>query len=187
MSPSLPSFPLPSNYSPNPTSRAYSVYIQPSHPHHPTTISPRHHLHKQTTMSLSKQDMKYLANGKVVTEEALIAIAAAKRDDFEKWCEARQFQHFLMRTRLGSPSDPMTLPRLQKWAADEMFHLRVSLSSGVQCTHANIYVQSLQENRTYMDGKLGQDTTSRVHTNKKNTANVEEGPQFIDDDLIAFA
>ncbi|EWZ90574.1 hypothetical protein IWW34DRAFT_608058 [Fusarium oxysporum f. sp. albedinis] len=121
-------------------------------------------------MSLSKQDMKYLANGKVVTEEALIAIAAAKRDDFEKWCEARQFQHFLMRTRLGSPSDPMTLPRLQKWAADEMFHLR-----------------SLQENRTYMDGKLGQDTTSRVHTNKKNTANVEEGPQFIDDDLIAFA
>ncbi|EXK38797.1 hypothetical protein FOXG_04990 [Fusarium oxysporum f. sp. lycopersici 4287] len=121
-------------------------------------------------MSLSKQDMKYLANGKVVTEEALIAIAAAKRDDFEEWCEARQFQHFLMRTRLGSPSDPMTIPRLQKWAADEMFHLR-----------------SLQENRTYMDGKLGQDTTSRVHTNKKNTANVEEGPHFIDDDLIAFA
>ncbi|EWZ36762.1 uncharacterized protein FOBCDRAFT_273764 [Fusarium oxysporum Fo47] len=120
-------------------------------------------------MSLSKQDMKYLANGKVVTEEALIAIAAAKRDDFEKWCEARQFQHFLMRTRLGSPSDPMTLPRLQSGQL-----MRCSISG-------------LQENRTYMDGKLGQDTTSRVHTNKKNTANVKEGPQFIDDDLIAFA
>ncbi|CVK92239.1 uncharacterized protein FMAN_07172 [Fusarium mangiferae] len=76
-------------------------------------------------MSISKQDMKYLANGKVITEEALITIAAAKRDDFEKWCGTRQFQHFLMRARLGSPSDPMTLPRLQNWAADEMFHLRL--------------------------------------------------------------
>ncbi|KAH7164808.1 hypothetical protein DER46DRAFT_684712, partial [Fusarium sp. MPI-SDFR-AT-0072] len=138
-------------------------------------------------MFLSKQDMKYLANGKVVTEEALIAIAAAKRDDFEKWCEARQFQHFLIRARLGSPSDPMNLPRLQKWAADEMFHLRVSLSPGVQCTHANIYVQSLEENQTHIGGKLGQDTTSRVPINKKNMANIEEGPHFIDDDLIAIA
>ncbi|KAG7414376.1 hypothetical protein ACKAV7_008032 [Fusarium commune] len=121
-------------------------------------------------MFLSKQDMKYLANGKVVTEEALIAIAAAKRDDFEKWCEARQFQHFLIRARLGSPSDPMNLPRLQKWAADEMFHLR-----------------SLEENQTHIGGKLGQDTTSRVPINKKNMANIEEGPHFIDDDLIAIA
>ncbi|KAF9774538.1 hypothetical protein IL306_007447 [Fusarium sp. DS 682] len=70
-------------------------------------------------MSLSKQDMKYLANGNVVTEEALIVIAAAKRDDFEGWCKTGQFKHFLMRARLGSPSEPMTLPRLQMWASLE--------------------------------------------------------------------
>ncbi|KAF5542243.1 hypothetical protein FMEXI_7578 [Fusarium mexicanum] len=121
-------------------------------------------------MSLSKQDMKYLANGKVITEEALIAIAAAKRDDFEKWCGTRQFQHFLMRARLWSPSDPMTLPRLQNWAADEMFHIR-----------------SLEESQTHTGGNLGQDMTSKVLTKKKNRADVEAGPQFIGDDLIAFA
>ncbi|KAF5544860.1 hypothetical protein FNAPI_9299 [Fusarium napiforme] len=123
-------------------------------------------------MSLSKQDMKYLANGKVITEEALIAIAAAKRDNFEKWCGTRQFQHFLMRARLGSPSDPMTLPRLQEWAADEMFHLRASLS---------------EESLTHTGGNLGQDTTSKLPTNNKNRADVEQGPHFIGDDLIAFA
>ncbi|KAI1040653.1 hypothetical protein LB505_006467 [Fusarium chuoi] len=138
-------------------------------------------------MSISKQDMKYLANGKVITEEALIAIAAAKRDDFEKWCGTRQFQHFLMRARLGSPSDPMTLPRLQNWAADERFHLRVSLSSGVQCTHANMCVQSLEESQTHTGGNLGQVTTSKVPTNKKNMADIKEGPRFVGDDLIAFA
>ncbi|KAF5687025.1 hypothetical protein FCIRC_2529 [Fusarium circinatum] len=121
-------------------------------------------------MPLSKQDMKYLTNGKVITEDALIAIAAAKRDDFEKWCGTRQFQHFLMRARLGSPSDPMTLPRLQGWAADEMFHLR-----------------SLEGSQTHTGGNLGQDTTSKVLTNKKNGADIEAGPQFIGDDLIAFA
>ncbi|KAF5633597.1 hypothetical protein F52700_6051 [Fusarium sp. NRRL 52700] len=121
-------------------------------------------------MSLSKQDMKYLANGKVITEEALITIAAAKRDDFEKWCGTRQFQHFLMRARLGSPSDPMTLPRLQEWAADEMFHLRM-----------------LEESQTHTGGNLGHGTTSEVLTNEKNRINAKEGPQFIDDDLIAFA
>ncbi|KAF4957176.1 hypothetical protein FGADI_3241 [Fusarium gaditjirri] len=137
-------------------------------------------------MSLSKQDMKYLANGKVVNEEALITIAAAKRDDCEKWCEARQFQHFLVRFRLGSPSDPMTFPRLQNWAADEMFHLRVGLSFGVQCTNANIDAQSLEENQGHIGGKLAQDTTSRVTINKKGKENVEEGPHFIGDNLIAF-
>ncbi|KAF4417163.1 hypothetical protein FACUT_12421 [Fusarium acutatum] len=121
-------------------------------------------------MSLSNQDMKYLANGKVNPEEALIAFAAAKRDDFEKWCGTRQFQHFLMRARLGSPSDPMTLTRLQKWAADEMFHLR-----------------SLEESQTHTGGKLGQGTTSKVLTNKKNEADVKGGPHFIGDDLITFA
>ncbi|EWG40918.1 hypothetical protein FVEG_03142 [Fusarium verticillioides 7600] len=121
-------------------------------------------------MSLSKQDMKYLANGKVITEEALIAIAAAKRDNFEKWCGTRQFQHFLTRARLGSPSDPMTLLRLQNWAADEMFHLR-----------------SLEESQTHTGGNLGQVTTSKVPTNNESRADVEEGPHFIGDDLIAFA
>ncbi|KAG4260342.1 hypothetical protein FPRO04_01441 [Fusarium proliferatum] len=121
-------------------------------------------------MSLSKQDMKYLANGKFITEEALIAIAAAKRDDFEKWCGTRQFQHFLMRARLGSPSDPMTLPRLQQWAAYEMFHLR-----------------SLEESQTHTGGSLGQGTTFKVPTHEKDMADVEEGPHFVGDDLIAFA
>ncbi|CCT68266.1 uncharacterized protein FFUJ_07038 [Fusarium fujikuroi IMI 58289] len=121
-------------------------------------------------MSLSKQDMKYFANGKVITEEALIAIAAAKRDDFEKWCGTRQFQHFLMRARLGSLSGPMTLPRLQNWAADEMFHLR-----------------SLEESQTHTGGNLVQGTTSKVPTKEKNMADVEEGPHFVGDDLIAFA
>ncbi|KAF5982447.1 hypothetical protein FCOIX_3747 [Fusarium coicis] len=138
-------------------------------------------------MSLSKQDMKYLANGKVITEEALIAIAAAKRDNFEKWCGTRQFQHFLMRARLGSPSDPMTLLRLQNWAADEMFHLRVGLSSGPQCAHDDIPVQSLEESQAHTGGNLDQDTTSKVPTNNKSRADVEEGPHFIGDDLIAFA
>lgn len=130
--------------------------------------------------------MKYLANGKFITEEALIAIAAAKRDDFEKWCGTRQFQHFLMRARLGSPSDPMTLPRLQQWAADEMFHLRVSLLSAVQYTHANICVQSLEESQTHTGGNIGQGTTFKVPTHEKDMADIEEGPDFVGDDLIAF-
>ncbi|KAI1052896.1 hypothetical protein LB506_009908 [Fusarium annulatum] len=120
-------------------------------------------------MSLSKQDMKYLANGKLITEEALIAIAAAKRDDFEKWCGTCQFQHFLMRAQLGSPSDPMTLPRLQQWAADEMFHLR-----------------SLEESQTHTGGNIGQGTTFKVPTHEKDMADIEEGPHVVGDDLIAF-
>ncbi|KAH7255358.1 uncharacterized protein BKA55DRAFT_563897 [Fusarium redolens] len=200
-----------------------------------------------------------------------------------------------MRARLGSPSDPMTLPRLQKWAADEMFHLRASLSSGKQCTGANDRTQGsavksggptprdqipaakaaadqpkglkmfdiddllngdytnevvaritqrdieiivgqraephvawflrvlLGIRRDHSDftarrlvrdwvydiksrecmktqaaaeptkcqahigEKLGQDATSKVLVNKKNTTKIEEGPRFIDDNLIAFA
>ncbi|KAF5987701.1 hypothetical protein FBULB1_1789 [Fusarium bulbicola] len=52
-------------------------------------------------MSLSNQDMKYLANGKFITEEALIAIAASKGDDFEKWCI-----DVMDGTGIGEPHNP---------------------------------------------------------------------------------